>query len=429
MAEANSEHLDLGGALHQAGEVVGHDLVGDGRLERVHDVGRRVAPAEVLVHEHAREEHRAGVDLVLTGVLGRRAVGRLEDAVAGHVVDVRPRGDPDATDLGGQRIGEVVTVEVGRGDDVEVRRPGQHLLQRDVGDGVLDEQLVAGVAVAVVPADGHVGELLAHELVAPFAERALGELLDVALVHQRHRAALAVERVLDGGADEALGSHGRDRLDPDARELPDGPAHLVAQVGGELLRLRRAGLHLVAGIDVLGVLPEDDHVDQLGVQHRRGDAGEPAHRAQADVEVEDLAQGHVERADAAADRRGQRALDPDQVRAEGLDRLVGQPVARLVERLLAGQDLLPGDLVAVLGGGGIEDQLGGGPDVDPGAVALDEGDDGLFGDLERAVVAHADEICHGRDAMGRGRGVLIDVVRALPAAGRRPLAAAGRPGG
>ena len=124
MAAANSEHLDLGGALHQAGEVVGHDLVGDGRLERVHDVGRGVAPADVLEHEHAREQHRAGVHLVLAGVLGRRAVRGLEDAVAGDVVDVGPRGDADAADLGGQGIGEVVAVEVGGGDDVEVRRAG-----------------------------------------------------------------------------------------------------------------------------------------------------------------------------------------------------------------------------------------------------------------------------------------------------------------
>ena len=96
------------------------------------------------------------------------------------------------------------------------------------------------------------------------------------------------------------------------------------------------------------------------------------------------------------DRRGQRALDPDQVLPERLHRLVGQPVAGLVERLLPGQHLLPGDLVAVLGGGGVEDQLGGGPDVDAGAVALDEGDDGLVGDDQVAVVAHADEICHVR---------------------------------
>ena len=62
---------------------------------------------------------------------------------------------------------------------------------------------------------------------------------------------------------------------------------------------------------------------------------EPAHRAQAHVEVEDLAQRDVERADAAADRRGERALDADEVLAERVDGLVGQPVAGRVERLLA----------------------------------------------------------------------------------------------
>ena len=124
MARGELRALDLGGAVHQAGEVVGDDLVGDGRLERAHDVGGRVGPAEVLEHEHAREQHRAGVDLVLPGVLRRGAVGRLEDAVAGDVVDVGARGDADAADLGGQRVGEVVAVEVGGGDDVELRRAG-----------------------------------------------------------------------------------------------------------------------------------------------------------------------------------------------------------------------------------------------------------------------------------------------------------------
>ena len=52
----------------------------------------------------------------------------------------------------------------------------------------------------------------------------------------------------------------------------------------------------------------------------------------------------------------------------------------------AGQHLLPLDRPAVLGGGGVEDVLGRGPDVDAGAVALDEGDDRVVGDVERAVL-------------------------------------------
>ena len=88
MASANSRRLDLVGALHLAGEVVGHDLVGDRLLERPHDVVGGRLPPEVLEHEHAREQHRARVDLVLAGVLRRGAVGGLEDPVPGHVVDV-----------------------------------------------------------------------------------------------------------------------------------------------------------------------------------------------------------------------------------------------------------------------------------------------------------------------------------------------------
>src|SRR5262245_34724180 len=45
--------LDLGGAFHEAGEVVGHDLVGDRGFECGFDVVRGLGPAEVLEHHHA----------------------------------------------------------------------------------------------------------------------------------------------------------------------------------------------------------------------------------------------------------------------------------------------------------------------------------------------------------------------------------------
>src|SRR5581483_10021977 len=113
----------------------GDDLVGDGGFEGSHDVVGRLLPAQVLEHHHARQQHGAGVHLVLAGVLRRGAVGGLEDAVPGDVVDVAAGGDADAANLGGQRVGQVVAIEVGGGDDVELGRAGQHLLQRDVGDG------------------------------------------------------------------------------------------------------------------------------------------------------------------------------------------------------------------------------------------------------------------------------------------------------
>ncbi len=231
--------------------------------------------------------------------------------------------------------------------------------------------------------------------------------------------------VVDRGPDQSLGAHLRDRLDADAGAVTDGPVHLVTQEAHELERLGGARLHLVPRIDVLGVLPEDDHVDQLGMEHGRGHAGEPAHRAQAHVEIEDLAEGDVERTDTAADGRGQRPLDPDQVFAEALDGLVGEPVARLVECLLAGQHFLPRHLVAVLGRGGIEHQLGRGPDVDPRAVAFDERDDGFFGDFERTVCAHGDSLWHFFDARGWVGAVPIGLFRPRPSPWQR-VSARGR---
>ena len=278
--------------------------------------------------------------------------------------------------------------------------PGQHLLQGDVGDGVLDQDLARGQGglllgvgrglallglgpLPLVPGVGLVGELALGQGVAPVAEGALGELHDVALVHQRHALALVGDGVLDRRADQPLAPLARDRLDADGDGLREADllVHLgevVLEEREELLDVLGAGLELDAGVDVLGVLAEDHHVDLLGVLDRRGHALEPADRAEADVEVEQLPQRDVERADAAADGRRQRPLDADQVLAERLDRLVGQPGGELVVRLLAGVDLHPLDLpLAAVGllDGGVEDPHAGAPDVRPGAVAFDERDD------------------------------------------------------
>ena len=124
-------------------------------------------------------------------------------------------------------VGEVVAVQVRRRDDVELVRAGEDLLKGDVGDGVLHEDLVTRLPAAVVPADGHIGELVPGELVAPVAKRPLGELLDVPLVHEGDTAPVAPHRVLQSGPDEALGTRLRDRLDSDAGVGPDRPAKLV----------------------------------------------------------------------------------------------------------------------------------------------------------------------------------------------------------
>ena len=198
----------------------------------------------------------------------------------------------------------------------------------------------------LVLGDDPVAELRLGHLVAPVPEGPFRELHDVALVDERHGLALVVDRVLDRHADQPLRARLGDRLDADARIGTDALAHLARQELDDALGLRRALRPLDAGVDVFGVLAEDDHVHQLGALDRRRRALEVADRPHAGIQVEDLAQRDVDAADAAADRRGQRALDGDLVGSHRLERVVREPLAELLFGLFARRDLEPGDLSA-----------------------------------------------------------------------------------
>jgi hypothetical protein len=73
------------------------------------------------------------------------------------------------------------------------------------------------------------------------------------------------------------------------------------------------------------------------VLHRRGHALVIAHRTNAAIEIENLAQSHVERANAAADRGGERSFDRDVEVANGVNGVLGQPVLEFRESLFAGK--------------------------------------------------------------------------------------------
>ena len=244
------------------------------------------------------------------------------------------------------------------------------------------------------------GVVLGGHLVAPLAERPLGELLDVALVDQRHAAAPVLDGVLDRRPHQALGTGAADRLDADAGVGAHRPAQLPLQELQQLAGLGAAGRHLESGVDILRILPEHHHVHPLRRPHRRRNTGVVLHRAQAHVQVEPLPQGHVETADAAAHRRGERTLDAYQVLAKRIFGRLRQPVAGTVERLLASQYLHP--LHAAPGAvrpghGGIEHPHRRGPDIGSGAVPFDEGNEGSVGDLQPRtghgyVLAHASSI-------------------------------------
>ncbi len=159
----------------------------------------------------------------------------------------------------------------------------------------------------------------------------------------------------------------------------------------QLLRLGGAGRVFDAGVNVFRVLAEDHHVHFFRMPDRRGYALEPANRTKTDEQVEHLAQRHVQRADAAADRRRERTFDPHQIFSERVDGLVGQPVVELLEALLSGVDLHPRDLafaaVRVLHSG-VEHAHARAPDVGARSVAFDERDDRIVGHSETPVAMH-----------------------------------------
>ena len=140
---------------------------------------------------------------------------------------------------------------------------------------------------------------------------------------------------------------------------------------------------------VLGVLSKDHHVDFFWTPDGRRHAFEPPYRSQANVQVQDLPQGDVQRPDPAADWRGQGPLDADQVLPEGVDGFVRQPVVHPIVGPLPSQHFLPHNLpLAAVGSGdcGVEHADTGPPDVRTRPIAFDERDDGLVRYPELAVL-------------------------------------------
>src|SRR4029079_4792684 len=214
---AEGRTRDFFGAFHQARKIVGDDLLRNGLLERGDDLVGGALPAQVLEQHDARQDHRPRVHLVEVRVLRGGSVRRLEHGVPGRVVDVAARRDADAAHLRGQRVAEVVAVQVQRRDDVELAGALARVLQRDLRDAVLARRLAGrGLAAAVVPADRLARVVALREGVAPVAEAALGELHDVALVHQGDALALVADGVVEGRLDQALAALARHGLDADA---------------------------------------------------------------------------------------------------------------------------------------------------------------------------------------------------------------------
>ncbi len=113
-----------------------------------------------------------------------------------------------------------------------------------------------------------------------------------------------------------------------------------------------------------------------------------SHRAHTGVQVQQFAQGHIQRPDPPADRGGQRAFDPHQEFLKSLHGLIRQPLAPLVIRLLSGKYFHPMDLAFATVGFfhcGIKYTHGSTPDIRSGPISFNKGDDRVFGYIQHAV--------------------------------------------
>src|SRR5690606_32876257 len=330
-----------------------------------------------------------------------------------RAADVGARCDADTAHFRCQGIGNVVTVEVQGGNHAVIRRTHQDLLKEGIGDDILDDDVAPGFRVLHLHPRATIKQLgakaLGSQLIAPVLEGPLGVFHDVALVHQSDTGLVVVDGVLDRLAHQALGTLAGDRLDADTTAFVEadlGDAHFLTQEADQLGRLRTVGGPFDTGVNVFRVLPEDNHVGQLRVGHRAGDTLEPAHRAHAHVEIEFLAQRHVQGADTATDRRGQRSLDADNVLTQRFQGFFQHPDIRAVDAggFLAAVDFHPDDgtLGAVrLFNGGVDDLDHHRRDIHADTITLDIRNDRMVGHIQGQVRIDSNfvTVCRNHDLL------------------------------
>lgn len=250
ISSANSEHFILFRTRYETRQIVCDNLRADCRFKPLDDEVGGLVPAEVAEHHFARKDYRAGVHLVEVCVLGRGAVGGLENRVSRGVVDVAAGSDADAADLRGERVGDVVAVEVERRHDVVFGGTRENLLQEGVGNAVFNDNAVGQFAPRAARRWA-ARRILRGRLCSPVAERAFGELHDVALVDEGNALAVLGYRVVDCRADKTRRALFRNGLDAYAARFGEADFRVS---GGKIL-LDESSIFLASGVPRSNSMP------------------------------------------------------------------------------------------------------------------------------------------------------------------------------
>ncbi len=326
-------------------EVICDLLLVDGLDDTIDDQVTGLLPSHVFEHHNARKDDRRRVDDILAGIFRGSAMGRFEDR--GIVADVCSGSHAEPSDLGRACIREIIAVQVWRGEHIIFVRTEQDLLEHRVGDTVVDQNpAFRHLTVVILPEFvlGHdlVAKLISGQIVTPVTERALRVLHNVSLVNQCHGLAIVFDRIIDGATDQIACGGNRNRLDSDAG-IPFDLEPEVAQEIDQFECAISSFLKFDSRIHIFGVFAEDHDIQFFGMFDGSGNSVEVANRTDAGIEIEHLAERHVERSDSTSDGRRQRPLDRNDEMLDRIERAFRQPFAELLVRLFTGEDFIPYD--------------------------------------------------------------------------------------
>ena len=105
------------GAFHLAVKIISDPLGINGLFQSGVNEVCGFLPTKVLQHQCPRKNQGSRVHLVLPGIFWCRAVCGLKNGVAGVIIDVGARGNTNAANDGRQRIGNVIAIQIERGND------------------------------------------------------------------------------------------------------------------------------------------------------------------------------------------------------------------------------------------------------------------------------------------------------------------------